>query len=60
MRSDGDIGLVFSAGGANGGWDEKGGENTPVTPIWKDNPDIKTLVVIRCNSVEADPMERRH
>lgn len=39
----------------DGGWDEKGGENIPVTPIWKEHPDIKTLVVIRCNSVESDP-----
>lgn len=38
----------------DGGWDEKGGENIPVTPIWEDRPDIKTLVVVRCNSVEAD------
>lgn len=44
----------------DGGWDENGGENTPVTPIWKDCPDIKTVVVVRCNSVEADPMESRH
>ena len=39
----------------DGGWDDKGGENIPVTPIWDDHPDLKTLVVIRCNSVEADP-----
>ncbi len=39
----------------DGGWDDKGGENIPVTPIWKDHPDIKTLVVVRCNSKESDP-----
>ena len=39
----------------DGGWDENGGENIPVTPIWKDRPDLKTLVVVRCNSKEVEP-----
>lgn len=39
----------------DGGWDEKGGENVPVTPILRDRPDIRILVVVRCNSAEVEP-----
>lgn len=39
----------------DGGWDEKGGENVPATPILRDRPEIKIVVVVRCNSAEVDP-----
>lgn len=39
----------------DGGWDEKGGDNTPVNPILDERPDIDTIVVVRCNSAEVDP-----
>ena len=43
----------------DGGWDEKGGENVPVTPILRDRPDIRTIVVVRCNSAEIEPAPLR-
>lgn len=39
----------------DGGWDGKGGENIPITPILEKRPDVKTLVVVRCNSEEVEP-----
>jgi NTE family protein len=39
----------------DGGWDDKGGENVPVSPILENRPDIKTIVVVRCNSEEVEP-----
>ena len=39
----------------DGGWDEKGGDNTPVKPILDERPDIEMIVVVRCNSAEVDP-----
>lgn len=43
----------------DGGWDEKGGDNTPLRPILEDFPDIQTIVVVRCNSAEIDPAPLR-
>ena len=39
----------------DGGWDDKGGENVPVSPILENRPSIKTIVVVRCNSEEVEP-----
>lgn len=39
----------------DGGWDEMGGENIPVTPILKRCPDIRTIIVVRCNCVADEP-----
>ncbi len=43
----------------DGGWDEKGGENVPITPILRERPDIRTIVVVRCNSEEIEPAPLR-
>lgn len=43
----------------DGGWDEKGGENVPVTPILRNLRDVRTLVVVRCNSAEIEPAPLR-
>lgn len=43
----------------DGGWDEKGGENVPVSPLLRGQPEIRTLVVVRCNSAEIDPAPLR-
>ncbi|MBR4616190.1 MAG: patatin-like phospholipase family protein, partial [Kiritimatiellae bacterium] len=39
----------------DGGWDAMGGENVPLTPILECHPEIKTIVVIRCNSADIEP-----
>lgn len=39
----------------DGGWDEMGGENIPVSQILKHNPEIKTIVVVRCNCAADEP-----
>ena len=39
----------------DGGWDEKGGENIPLTPLVEGRFDIDTLIVVRCNSRDLDP-----
>ena len=39
----------------DGGWDEKGGENIPLTPLGEGRFDIDTLIVVRCNSRDIDP-----
>lgn len=38
----------------DGGWDAMGGENTPVQPILKEHPDVRTIIVVRCNSRDID------
>lgn len=38
----------------DGGWNEMGGENVPVTPIFSQHPEIKTIIVVRCNSRSID------
>lgn len=43
----------------DGGWDEKGGENVPVTPLLRNCRDIRNLVVVRCNSAEIEPAPLR-
>ena len=43
----------------DGGWDEKGGENTPLTPFLDGRSDMKTLVVVRCNSADIEPQPLR-
>lgn len=39
----------------DGGWNAMGGENTPVEPLLRNHPDIRTVVVVRCNSRDLDP-----
>lgn len=39
----------------DGGWDVQGGDNVPLAPILEHCPDIRTLVVVRCNSAEVEP-----
>lgn len=39
----------------DGGWDEMGGENIPVSPILERCPDIRTIIVVRCNCVADEP-----
>lgn len=39
----------------DGGWDENGGENIPIRPLRWNHPDIETIIVVRCNSVEIEP-----
>ena len=43
----------------DGGWDENGGENVPVRPLFSKECDVQTVVVVRCNSVEAEPAPLR-
>lgn len=43
----------------DGGWDDNGGDNIPVTPILEEHPDIRTIVVVRCNSAEVEPAPLR-
>lgn len=43
----------------DGGWDENGGENIPVTPLRKKDSGVGTLVVVRCNSAEVEPQPLR-
>lgn len=38
----------------DGGWNKMGGENTPKTPILNGYPDIKTVIVVRCNSAKGN------
>ena len=38
----------------DGGWDENGGENVPVTPILAGDNAFTTLIVVHCNSREID------
>ncbi len=39
----------------DGGWDAMGGENIPVAPILRNNPEISTIVVVRCNCIADEP-----
>ena len=39
----------------DGGWNAMGGENTPVQPILKNHPEIRTIIVVRCNSRDIEP-----
>ncbi|MBQ7649362.1 MAG: patatin-like phospholipase family protein [Victivallales bacterium] len=43
----------------DGGWNEKGGENNPVTPILEEHPELKTVFVVRCNSADVDKSQIR-
>lgn len=46
----------------DGGWNEMGGENVPITPILKKHPELSTIVVVRCNSksIEPEPLKVPH
>lgn len=46
----------------DGGWDEMGGENIPLSPILKNHKDLSTIVVVRCNSknIEPEPLNIPH
>ena len=44
----------------DGGWDEMGGENVPLSPILENHPEIKTVVVVRCNSADLEPEPLRN
>lgn len=39
----------------DGGWEAQGGDNVPVAPIPEHHGDIRTVVVVRCNSSETEP-----
>lgn len=39
----------------DGGWEEMGGENIPISPIVKRHPELETIYVIRCNSNDVEP-----
>ena len=39
----------------DGGWNEMGGENVPVTPLLHKHPELSTIVVVRCNSKSIEP-----
>ena len=39
----------------DGGWDSNGGDNVPVRPILRRHPDIRTIVVVRCNAPAVEP-----
>ena len=43
----------------DGGWNEMGGENVPLTPLLHKHPELSTLVVVRCNSrsIEPEPLK---
>lgn len=43
----------------DGGWEENGGDNIPVAPVLERHPDIRTIVVVRCNSAEIEPTPLR-
>jgi len=36
----------------DGGWSEKGGDNTPIEPILDEHPEIKTIIVVHCTPVK--------
>lgn len=38
----------------DGGWEQKGGDNLPIRPILVRHPEIKTIIVVRCNSVDIE------
>ena len=42
----------------DGGWEEMGGDNTPLDPVLR-HPGLRTVVVVRLNSEEAEPDARR-
>ena len=39
----------------DGGWNEMGGENVPVTPVVRNHADLSTIIVVRCNSKSIEP-----
>lgn len=39
----------------DGGWDKMGGDNLPIRPITRRHPDIRTILVVRCNSADIEP-----
>ncbi len=39
----------------DGGWESMGGDNIPVTPILERCPDIRTIIVVRCNCRADEP-----
>ena len=39
----------------DGGWDEMGGDNTPLHPILDNHPEVNTVYVVRCNCRSKDP-----
>ena len=43
----------------DGGWEENGGDNVPTAPLLRLEYGIQTVVIVRCNSVEADPAPLR-
>lgn len=40
----------------DGGWDKMGGDNLPIRPILRRHPAIRTIIVVRCNSADIEPM----
>ena len=43
----------------DGGWDKMGGDNLPIRPILRRHPEIKSIIVVRCNSEEIEPAPLR-
>ena len=43
----------------DGGWNEMGGENVPVTPVVRNHADLSAIIVVRCNSrsIEPEPLK---
>ena len=39
----------------DGGWSSKGGDNIPIRPILVRHPEIRTIIVVRCNSADIEP-----
>ena len=44
----------------DGGWEEKGGDNSPISPILDNHPEIKTVVVVYLNDEKHLSLERRN
>lgn len=42
----------------DGGWEAKGGDNTPIAPFLEGHENLRVIVVVRLNSEAADPTPR--
>ena len=47
---------IDGASFVDGGWEARGGENTPLAPILDNHPDLRTIVVVRLNTGVDDPV----
>lgn len=39
----------------DGGWETRGGDNTPLSPILENHPELRTIIVVRLNTDGDDP-----